>query len=150
MSPDTTRAWQLLLAWAGEKDRLGWWPTSVLDEYAGMDVLKGQLGLSKPAWSAMRALLQAARARDAQARRSHANPSRLTTLFHWGLKHDERLEDRFMKLRGAHKDPRQAFPLLAQVVGDGEWEQSWSGPESVQNALKSTAPPKAGPQPSVF
>lgn len=142
MNLDTTLAWQLTLAWAGEKDRLGWWKTAALDEFAGLDVLKGQLGLSKPAWSAMRALLHAARARDAQIRAGHPTPSQITTLFHWGPKLDEQLEDRFAELRALHDDPREAFPLLKELTGDGDWEESWDGPDALRQALQRHPTPK--------
>lgn len=142
MDLDTLLAWQLVLSWAGEKDRLGWWQTSVLDEFAGLDVLGNQLGLSKPVWSGLRALRQAAGAHDAVHRRAHATPSQLTSLFHWGPRVDEELDDRFRELRRVHPDPRDALPLLARVVGRGEWEDSWQGPAPLRAELGAFPTPK--------
>ena len=129
MHLDTLLSLQLAVAWAGERGRLGWWRTSLLDPYGGLDLFETDLAFSQPAWAAWTAVREAARRVDSRARSQHRDPSQLNSLFHWGITIDEQLEDRLRELREKGDDPRQLLPVLAQALGDDEldpedWERT--------------------------
>ena len=89
---------QLLVAWAGEGARLGWWRTNLVDPDAGLDLLTrlAPRTAEVAAWELVRA---AAIAEDAKRRAQQADGERLITLFALGVDVDEALADRLHDLK---------------------------------------------------
>jgi hypothetical protein len=115
---------QLLVAWAGEEGdeprRLGWWRTSMLDEFGGEDLFQRLLP-NTWRWAVLEAARAAAKKVDAQHRQKSADPDQLTSLYHFGFALDEALDDRFAELKRNVPDPAEALPKLARIK-DG-WDQ---------------------------
>jgi len=107
---------QLLVAWAGEGQtepkRLGWWRTSLADEFGGEDLFK-RLTPRTWKWAVLEAARIAARFADAEARSHAADGDQLISLFHFGFELDEQLDDRLAELKRSERDPTEALPLLA-------------------------------------
>ena len=119
---DTLLSLQLAVAWAGEKGRLSWWRTQLLDHDLGLDLFTRDLGFSRPRWAAWQSVREAARLVDERARGEHADPTSLTTLFHWGVDLDEQLEDRLRSLQAQSDSPEAALPLLQSALGQDDYD----------------------------
>jgi hypothetical protein len=89
---------QLLVAWAGESSRLGWWNTNFIDPDAGLDLLHrlAHRTAALAGWELVRA---AAIATDAERRGPQAERDRMVTLFHLGVDLDEALADRLRAIK---------------------------------------------------
>jgi hypothetical protein len=115
---DEVLALQLLVAWAGEAKsdppRLGWWQTSLVDEFGGEDLFR-RLTPRTWRWAVLEAARIAARGVDADARSHAADGDRLRTLFHFGFEVDEQLDDRLAELKRAVPDPIEVLPMLADT-----------------------------------
>lgn len=109
---------QLLVAWAGEgktdPPRLGWWRTSLVDEFGGEDLF-ARLMPRTWKWAVLEAARVAARIADAEARSHAADGDRLISLFHFGFALDEQLDDRLAELKRSEADPTEALPRLAII-----------------------------------
>lgn len=109
---------QLLVAWAGEgktdPPRLGWWRTSVVDEFGGEDLF-ARLMPRTWKWAVLEAARIAARVSDAEARSHAADGDRLISLFHFGFELDEQLDDRLAELKRSERDPTEALPRLTAI-----------------------------------
>lgn len=107
---------QLLVAWAGEGQtdpkRLGWWRTSLSDEFGGEDLFK-RLMPRTWRWAVLEAARVAARVADAEARSHAADGDQLISLFHFGFELDEQLDDRLAELKRSEREPTEALPRLA-------------------------------------
>jgi hypothetical protein len=115
---DEVLALQLLVAWAGEAKsdppRLGWWQTSLVDEFGGEDLFR-RLTPRTWKWAVLEAARIAARGVDADARSHAADGDQLRTLFHFGFEVDEQLDDRLSELKRAVPDPVDVLPTLADT-----------------------------------
>lgn len=117
---------QLLVAWAGEAKsdppRLGWWRTSLVDEFGGEDLFR-RLTPRTWRWAVLEAARIAARGVDAEARSHAADSDQLRSLFHFGFDVDEQLDDRLSELKRSVQDPVEALPILASI------RRTWNGPQ---------------------
>lgn len=138
---DRILALQLLVAWAGEgktdPPRLGWWRTSLADEFAGEDLFQ-RLTPRTWRWAVLEAARIAARAADAAARSHAADGDLMRTLFHFGFAIDEQLDDRLAERKRSTEDPAEALPELALT------RQAWDRPRLVA-WLTALAPVTAAP-----
>jgi hypothetical protein len=91
---------QLLVAWAGESSRLGWWNTNLIDADAGLDLLH-RLAPRTAALAGWELVRAAAIATDAERRGRQAERDRMVTLFHLGVDLDEALADRLREIKMA-------------------------------------------------
>lgn len=109
---------QLLVAWAGEGQtdpkRLGWWRTSLVDEFGGEDLFKRLMPRTWK-WAVLEAARVAARVADAEARSHAADGDQLISLFHFGFELDEQLDDRLAELKRSESEPTDALPRLAAI-----------------------------------
>lgn len=109
---------QLLVAWAGEgktdPPRLGWWRTSLVDEFGGEDLF-ARLMPRTWKWAVLEAARIAARIADAEARSHAADGDQLISLFHFGFELDEQLDDRLAELKRSEREPTEALPRLAVI-----------------------------------
>ncbi len=109
---------QLLVGWAGEgktdPPRLGWWRTSLSDEFGGEDLFKRLMPRTWK-WAVLEAARVAARVADAEARSHAADGDQLISLFHFGFELDEQLDDRLAELKRSEQDPVEALPRLAAI-----------------------------------
>ena len=110
---------QLAVAWAGEGEteppRLGWWRTGMVDPDGGEDLFR-RLAPKTWRWAVLQAASEAARRVDADARGRASNPDRLYSLFRFGFKTDEQLQERLAELKRAHEDPAAALPELRDLL----------------------------------
>jgi hypothetical protein len=110
---------QLAIAWAGETEteppRLGWWRTGMVDPDGGEDLFQ-RLAPKTWRWAVLQAAREAARRVDADARARAADPDRLYSLFRFGFKTDEQIAERLSELKRDHEDPRDALPLLSELM----------------------------------
>jgi hypothetical protein len=150
---DQILALQLVVAWAGEAKsdppRLGWWRTSLVDEFGGEDLFR-RLTPRTWKWAVFEAARIAARSVDATARSHAADGDQLRSLFHFGFAVDEQLDDRLSELKRSTQDPVEALPELART-SDG-WDATqfvtWlatlapvvTAPSSVGRRLKAEPP----------
>jgi hypothetical protein len=115
---DEILALQLLVAWAGEAKadppRLGWWRTSLVDEFGGEDLFR-RLTPRTWKWAVLEAARIAARGVDAESRSHAADGDQLRSLFHFGFDVDEQLDDRLAELKRSVQDPVEALPILAAI-----------------------------------
>jgi hypothetical protein len=95
---DSILSLRLLVAWAGEASRLGWWKTQLLDPDAGLDLL-GRLAPRTGALAAWELTHAAAIAVDSTRREAMAGGERAITLFHLGVEVDEAVTDRLRSLK---------------------------------------------------
>lgn len=109
---------QLLVAWAGEgktdPPRLGWWRTSLVDEFGGEDLFKRLMPRTWK-WAVLEAARTAARIADAEARSHAADGDQLISLFHFGFELDEQLDDRLAELKRSEQDPTELLPRLSAI-----------------------------------
>ena len=127
---------QLLVAWAGEgktdPPRLGWWRTSLVDEFGGEDLFAHLLPRTWK-WAVLDAARTAARTIDAEARAHAADGDQLISLFHFGFALDEQLDDRLAEHKRSEAEPSEVLPRLAAT------RQPWSADTLVQT-LRDLAP----------
>jgi hypothetical protein len=120
---DEILALQLLVAWAGEASsdppRLGWWRTSLVDEFGGEDLFR-RLTPRTWKWAVLEAARIAACSVDAAARVHAADGDQLCSLFHFGFAVDEQLDDRLGELKRSTPEPARALPELART--SGSWD----------------------------
>jgi len=120
---------QLLVAWAGEgktdPPRLGWWRTSLVDEFGGEDLFARLLPRTWK-WAVLEAARAAARTVDAEARAHAADGDQLVSLFHFGFTLDEQLDDRLAEHKRSEAEPTEALPRLAAT------RQSWNADAFLQ------------------
>ena len=117
---DQILAAQLAIAWAGEggeEPRLGWWRSDLTSEFGGEDLFQRLLPRTWR-WATLQGAREAARRRDAEARRKDHDPDSLLSLFRLGFEVDERLDERFQELKAAGKNPLEALPALGTAIGD--------------------------------
>lgn len=130
---DGILAWQIVIAWAGEKgvepEKLNWWDSSLADPIAGADFFR-RLVPRTSAWTAMEAAVDAARAVDKVRRRKAGNPDRLRTLFFLGYDVDRALTKRLYEHKMAGTPPSQALPLPVPLDDDA------FAPEAVAEACR--------------
>ncbi len=110
---------QLVVAWAGERQRLNWWASDMTDEFGGIDLLR-RLTPRTAAWAALEGARLAARRHDAQRRKEAGSADDIVSLYRLGFERDERLDERLRELKLAGVPPRQALPALERVLGDPE------------------------------
>lgn len=106
---DTILKLQLLVAWAGESQRLGWWNTNLIDPDGGLDLLT-RLAPRTGVVAAWELVRLAAATVDAERRRQHANGDRLVTLFHLGPDVDEAVADRLRTIKAAEESLGSLVP----------------------------------------
>lgn len=115
---------QIVVAWAGESGedkRLGWWRSDLVSEFGGEDLFRRLLP-STWRWAVLQGAREAARRRDAELRGKHHDPDRILSLFNFGFKVDERIEEHLLDLKRSGRDPSEALPGLA-IIGEG-WNRS--------------------------
>lgn len=134
---DSILSLQLVVAWAGEASRLGWWNTNLIDPDAGLDLLT-RLAPRTAALAAWELVRAAAIAVDADRRGPQAERDRMVTLFHLGVDLDEALADRLREIKmsgGTFPDlpfpdakfDRAAFSARLSALGTVETEARASG-----------------------
>lgn len=135
---------QILVAWAGEEGdeprRLGWWRTSMVDEFGGEDLFRRLLPNTWP-WAVLEAARAAAKKVDAQHRAKAANPDQLFSLYRLGFALDEALDDRLAELKRSAADPATALPGLQRTAKD------WN-PDAFLAWLGDLAPADFAPTPA--
>lgn len=114
-------ALQVLIAWAGEAEcepkRLGWWRTDLTDPDGGGYLLKKLLPRTHR-WAALQAVRMAAIRTDSEARSRMADPDRVKTLFHWGFRIDEKLDERLRELKASSHLPLESLPFAIAPEGE--------------------------------
>ena len=129
---------QLAIGWAGEgktdPPRLGWWRTSLNDEFGGEDLFK-RLTPRTWRWAVLEASRSAARKVDAEARAQAADADQLVSLFRLGFELDEQLDDRLAELKRTSPDPTEALPELGKLT------VAWA-PDTFKSWLKSLGAPE--------
>lgn len=127
---DQILAVQLIVAWAGEggtdPPRLGWWRTSLVDEFGGEDLFR-RLTPRTWRWAVLEAARAAARLVDAEARSHAGEGDQLVSLFHFGFVLDEQLDDRLAELKRSAAEPSEISPLL------GRLSRPWDAAEFLQD-----------------
>jgi len=115
---DAVLALQLAVAWAGEglcrPARLGWWQTDLVDEGGGGYLFR-QLLPQTHAWATLEAVRATARRLDRQARERMAEPERMRTLFFWGFRIDEKLDERLAGHKRDGSTPHETLALLGEL-----------------------------------
>lgn len=110
---------QLAIGWAGEgktdPPRLGWWRTSLNDEFGGEDLFK-RLTPRTWRWAVLEAARAAARKVDAEARSQAADADHLVSLFRLGFELDEQIDDRLAELKRSGNDPAEVLPELGKLI----------------------------------
>lgn len=123
VSLDEILTLQLLVAWAGEEggepNRLGWWRSSMVDEYGGEDLFKRLLPNTYQ-WAVLEAARAAAKKVDARSRKRESDADQLISLFHFGFALDELLDDRLAELKQRTAKPAEALAGLERL--DKEWQ----------------------------
>ena len=111
---DEILAFQLTVAWAGEgacdPPRLGWWRTDLVDPRGGGDLFARLLPKTHE-WASLEAVREAARRKDQQVRAMMPDPDKLRTLFFFGFRLDERLDERLRALKFSDATPSQSLSL---------------------------------------
>jgi hypothetical protein len=137
---DEVLSLQLLVAWAGEgktdPPRLGWWRTSLVDEFGGEDLFARLLPRTWK-WAVLDAARTAARTIDAEARAHAADGDQLISLFHFGFALDEQLDDRLAEHRRSEAEPSEVLPRLAAT------RQPWNADTFLQTLRDLALPPTA-------
>lgn len=130
---DRILAWQLTVAWAGERAiepaRLGWWSSSFADDLGGRDLFQRLIPRTAE-WAVLEAMMRAARSVDTARRRAMVNPDDVRTLFFLGYDLDEALTNRLRDHKKMGINPVEVLPLPIQLGG----EFSRSGLENVLSA----------------
>lgn len=150
---DAILSLQLVVAWAGEASRLGWWNTNLIDPDAGLDLLT-RLAPRTAALAGWELVRAAAIAVDAERRGPQAERDRMVTLFHLGVDLDEALADRLREIKmsgGTLPDlptadtqfDRAAFAARLSALGAVDTEPRASGrrikgPMPVEPAVRVT------------
>ncbi len=123
---------QLLVAWAGEANtdpsRLGYWRTSMVDEFGGEDLFK-RLTPRTYRWAVLEAARLAAKVVDARARERTADADQLVSLFRLDFAMDERLDDRLAYLKRSGSEPVAALQGLKPIAApwDRKAFEAWLG-----------------------
>jgi hypothetical protein len=129
---DEILAWQMLVAWAGERPqggdhpRLGWWDTDLTDKDAGADFLQRLLPRTH-AWAGLRAVREAARRTELRAIQSLGGTLRVHTLFCLAPAVDEQLEERvdhFMVRVNTTPADALRWPCPIDVFDRGRFESA--------------------------
>ena len=122
---DLLLAAQLAVAWAGEngdEPRLGWWRTDLASEFGGEDIFRRLLPETWE-WAVFQAAREAARRHDAELRRRDHDPDRVVSLYNLGFELDERLDERLQDLKRSGARPKEALPMLGELV-EGGWDRN--------------------------
>lgn len=106
---------QILVAWAGESSRLGWWRTDLVSRYGGLDLFAA-LTPHTTHWAVLQAAREAARRHDAERRAEGGDPDDKLTLFHLGFDIDEQADERLAHHKRSNRPPTAALPLLADFI----------------------------------
>lgn len=134
---------QLLVAWAGEgatdPPRLGWWRTSMAEEFGGEDLFQRLLPHTYR-WAVLEAVREVAKRVDARRREATADADQLVSLYRLGFALDEQLDDRLRALKRAGGEPVAVLPGLLAVTSG--WDKGASRAFSRRWA---TAPTPAHP-----
>ena len=85
---DTILALQITVAWAGEqgdneKEKMGWWKTTLIDSDAGIDVF-GSIAPHTKLWLCCKAAREVARRTEETLRKKSNEPEKVYSLFHLG------------------------------------------------------------------
>jgi hypothetical protein len=110
---------QIAVAWAGEggeEPRLGWWPTDLVSEFGGEDLLRRLLPRTYP-WAMLQAVREAARRKDEELRAKSSDPDQLVTLYRFGFELDEQIDERLQAHKRSGRLPLEALPGLEEVLG---------------------------------
>lgn len=106
---------QLLVAWAGETARLGWWRSDLVSRYGGFDLFS-RLTPHTAAWVVLQAARETARRHDAERRNQSGDPDTKLTLFHLGFERDEQADERLQHHKRSGKPPTAALPGLRDFI----------------------------------
>ena len=123
---------QLAVAWAGEANteppRLGWWRTSMCDQFGGEDLFR-RLAPKTWSWAVLEVARAAAKRVDDRARSRADDPDHLVTLYRLGFKTDEQLDERLLELKQGSVPLGEAFPGFAELYEDWSSERfaAWLG-----------------------
>lgn len=106
---------QFLVAWAGESERLGWWRSTLVSRYGGIDLF-GRLTPQTASWVVLQAVRETARRHDAERRAQGGEADNKLTLFHLGFERDEQADERLQHHKRSDKPPIAVLPLLRDFI----------------------------------
>jgi len=106
---------QLLVAWAGETGRLGWWRAALVSRYGGYDLFARLTPHTTP-WVLLQAARETARRHDAARRAQSGDADARLTLFHLGFTRDEQADERLQHHKRLGTPPTAALPGLAEFI----------------------------------
>ncbi|MBL9099426.1 MAG: BREX-6 system BrxE protein [Myxococcales bacterium] len=106
---------QLLVAWAGETGRLGWWRSTLVSRYGGYDLFSRLTPHTTP-WVLLQAARETARRHDAARRAQSGDADARLTLFHLGFTHDEQADERLQHHKRVGTPPLTALPVLGEFI----------------------------------
>lgn len=106
---------QLLVAWAGESARLGWWRSDLVSRYGGYDLFSRLTPHTAP-WVLLQAARETARRHDAARRAQSGDPDTMLTLFHLGFERDQQVEERLQQHKRGGDSPTAALPGLGDFI----------------------------------
>lgn len=112
---DALLAAQLLVAWAGESGRLGWWRSILVSRYGGYDLFSRLTPHTAP-WVILQAARENARRHDAARRVQSGDVDARLTLFHLGFASDEQLDERLQHHKRTGASPVVALPGLRDFI----------------------------------
>lgn len=129
---DRILAAQCIVAWAGEGgevvQRLGWWPSQMVAEYGGQDLLERLLPRTWR-WAILQTAREAARLKDLELRKKQSsNADERVSLFHLGFEVDEQLDERLQHHKRLEQAPHLVLPGLQGLVtaDDGSLIEDWA------------------------
>lgn len=148
-SVDTILGLQLLVAWAGEKNRLGWWNTNFIDPDGGLDLL-GRVAPRTGAVAAWELVRAAAVAADADRRGRQAEGDRLITLFHLRDDVEEAVADRLraIKMSGGSIAALPGVPAVDQRFERATFTARLSSLGAADAELRAAGRRVKGPMPT--
>lgn len=116
---DKILAFQFVIAWAGEglaePHRLNWWKTDLIDNEGGGDLFSRLFPLTHE-WASLEAIRTAAIQADKEKRLTMVNSSMIRTMFFWGYKIDDKLNDRISEHKQDMKSPFQVLPFPYEIT----------------------------------
>ena len=133
---------QVLVAWAGETARLGWWRSQLASRYGGLDLFTS-LTPGSAHWTVLQAVRAAARRHDAERRGQEGDPDAIVTLFHLGFETDEQVDERLQQHKRSGRSYREVLPGLRDFIvlpdADDDFDEPPFEVELFERSLRGSA-----------